>query len=490
MLVLTLPLKLEPWQYDRLNKKMEDGRRIYNSMLSVWQKKYDEMINRKDWRETTAVIQREKEKMKAAGTEKKTSEITEAYNIRNQLMKEYGFTEYSFQSDAIRRASHFSSNIPSRMAALSIGVRMWTAFRSVLYAEGKGVSFRKWYEFNSLVTDNKSGMRFINQDGVFYLILSNRNAHAKEIKISVTCPDDDIYACRILSCPIKQVRLVRRQEKSKWHYYVQLTADVSSCIHQFAVPKYTIGFGKVGIAMWRGELYAVSEHGCVRHFNLNPWKTDTEERVAELNKHIDVLRRKNNPDNYNADGTPKKGAGKWKSSVLQRELGRQKREIQRIERQRRTYLQRTIVYKLLEMGDEFVMYDYFFKNEKNKYEVAVDKTSKEYMNEKAQRKSVQQDAPAELISKLSQKLLTYMRPDVEKYKIPENLYWYQHIEDRSDKSLLPNKVCSVDGIVMPQTAYRAFLMLGYNANTNSFNKEYLDSIWSDFLKNLSEEIAE
>ena len=483
MLVLTLPLKLEPWQYDRLNKKMENARQIYNSMLAKWKAVYAEMTARKDWKETSNIIKTEKEKMNAKGAKKNTPELTKAYQTRNSIMKEYGFTEYSMRADAIRRAAHFAASIPSNMASQSIGIRMWTAFRTVLFAEGENVSFRRWYDFNSLSTDNASGMRFVKQNEKFFLIFSNRNARAKELKIPVACPDDDVYAFRILSCPVKQVRLVRRREKSRWHFYVQLTADISSCVHQFSEPKHTVGFGKVGIAIWRGELYAVSE-GCVKHFLLNPWKDATEKKIAELDQHIDILRRQNNPNNYNSDGTPKSGAKKWNSSVLQRELGRQRREILRIEKQRRIYLQRNIVYELLEMGDEFVMLDYLFKNSRNKYEMTVDKTAQEYIAEKEHRKSVQQDAPAELIGKLSQKLAMYMRPDIERYKVPHELYWYQHIEDRCDRNLFPGKVCNIDGVVMSQTVYRAFLMLAYDAETKSFDKEYLDAIWSGFLENL------
>lgn len=499
ILVLTLPLKLEPWQYDRLNRKMNTACKIYNTMLKKRWKLYLEMTNRKDWKDASEIIKIERRKAeekkkqespdaskkKKKGEEKaeKTPELIAAYEVHNQLMKDYGFSKYGLQSESIQYASHYSAVIPSTMAQMSIGKRMWSAFDDVFFGTGDEVSFKRWHQFNSLSTDGKSGMRLIQDENDRpYILVSNRSAQAKPLKLYFDYPKD-LYGQTLFACPIKVITLVRRQEKSKWHYYVQFSVDASGCTNEMSNPAHPVGFGKVGLAIWRGDLYAVSEH-CVKHFNLNPWREEVEPQRDELTRQMEVLKRQNNPDNYNVDGTAKKGRRHWNHSRRYLELARRKRELERVNRERRALYHRHIVYELLEMGDEFVMYDYYFRTEKEKYKKEEEKTSSEFKKEKDRRKSIQEDAPSALLSMLSQKLKMYQRPDITRYEVPERLYWYQHIENTSQKELLPHRTVFVDGEKMSQTAYRAFLMLGYQGGKKSFDKEYLDSIWPSFLFHL------
>ena len=44
------PLRTEKYQEDILNKRFEIGRKIYNSLVSVTQKRYREMIKTKEYR--------------------------------------------------------------------------------------------------------------------------------------------------------------------------------------------------------------------------------------------------------------------------------------------------------------------------------------------------------------------------------------------------------------------------------------------------------
>lgn len=489
IMVLTLPLNVEPWQYDRLNKKMEVARTIYNTMLHKQWNRYQEMVNRKDWKATTEVIRAEHQK--AEGTPggkkkgKKTPELVAAYDARNQLTKDYGFSEYDFMKEALCYASHYSAVIPSTMASLSIGSRMWTAFEKVLYGTGDKVSFRRRNEFNSLKTDGKSGMRLIrDEQGKPYILLSNRMAKAKQMKLYFDEPED-LYGKTLYNSPVKQITLVRRQEKTKWHYYVQLSVDVSGCPDDVLNHSHPVNYGKVGLAIWRGDLYAVSE-SCVKHFSLNPWRESFEEERDELNRQIEALRRQNNPDNYNADGTIKKGKLSWHHSRRYLDLVRYKRELERKNKERRNIHHRHIVYELLEMGDEFVMYDFYFRTEKEEFDEENKKTNAEYRKAKERRKSIQENAPSELLTLLSQKLKQNQRPEITKCPIPKELYWYQHVEDISDKDLMPHRTIFVGGERLPQTAYRAFLMLGYMNDDKIFDKEYLDSIWPAFLFHMND----
>lgn len=48
--VVQFPLRTEKYQEDTLNKRFEIGRKIYNSLVTVSQKRYKEMIKTKKYR--------------------------------------------------------------------------------------------------------------------------------------------------------------------------------------------------------------------------------------------------------------------------------------------------------------------------------------------------------------------------------------------------------------------------------------------------------
>ena len=48
--VVEFPLKTEQYQEDVLNKRFEIGRKIYNSLVNVTQKRYKEMVKTRKYR--------------------------------------------------------------------------------------------------------------------------------------------------------------------------------------------------------------------------------------------------------------------------------------------------------------------------------------------------------------------------------------------------------------------------------------------------------
>ena len=48
--IVQFPLKTEKYQEDILNKRFEIGRKIYNSLVNVTQKRYKEMMKTKKYR--------------------------------------------------------------------------------------------------------------------------------------------------------------------------------------------------------------------------------------------------------------------------------------------------------------------------------------------------------------------------------------------------------------------------------------------------------
>lgn len=106
------PLKTEKYQEDILDKRFEIGRQIYNSLLSIIQKRYREMIKTKKYRNLISQLSGDKNKDKSTWKKIKV------------IRKQFGMSEYSFYTDVQKVQHHFSKNIDTSTAR-SIATNLW-----------------------------------------------------------------------------------------------------------------------------------------------------------------------------------------------------------------------------------------------------------------------------------------------------------------------------------------------------------------------------
>ncbi|MGF0144798.1 RNA-guided endonuclease TnpB family protein, partial [Sharpea azabuensis] len=99
--IVEFPLKTEKYQEDILNKRFETGRKIYNSLVNVTQKRYKEMIKTKRYRTLLSSL---------SESEKSDKEI---WKQINDMRKQYSMSEYSFHEDVKQMQRHFKDNIDS-----------------------------------------------------------------------------------------------------------------------------------------------------------------------------------------------------------------------------------------------------------------------------------------------------------------------------------------------------------------------------------------
>lgn len=97
--IVQFPLKTEKYQEDILDKRFEIGRKIYNSLVNVTQKRYKEMMKTKKYRNLMSQLSGDKKKDKLIW-----KEISE-------IRKYYGMSEYLFHNDVKKMQQHFSDNI-------------------------------------------------------------------------------------------------------------------------------------------------------------------------------------------------------------------------------------------------------------------------------------------------------------------------------------------------------------------------------------------
>lgn len=104
---------------------------------------------------------------------KKSQEYKDATEMQKNLLKEYGFSEFAFKSEAIKFAKHFACVTNTKVAAISVVTPMWTAFDKMLFGNGKIAHFKKYDTWTSIVSDNKTGIRIVDANNLyrFFIIL-------------------------------------------------------------------------------------------------------------------------------------------------------------------------------------------------------------------------------------------------------------------------------------------------------------------------------
>ena len=501
--VLELPLIVEPWQKNELFKKMECARIIYNNMLSHNLKIYKEIVRTKEWRELNNVIREELScaEKENNGKKKKSPRLKEAYDRKNAILREGGFSDFSFGSQAIQFSKYFQKHISSNMAALSIATPMWVAFEKLLFGNGERVSFKKSGELMSLASNNKSGIRFVCVDGNYRVILSNRKAGARTLSLVVKTPKM-LYEKELLSGDLKKTvkitRIINKKIKNKDVFYVQLTLAKDTPVKYFddGTEKHPLSTGMVGVAVWRDELWAVGDNSIYRASLIPSDEAMFLEKREELSRQMEYLRRIANPQNFNEDGTIKKGIIgsdghkhrlKWYYSGNYNRVKTELRELFRIHDKQKQLLRDKIVWDLLSMGNEFFFADTSFLTKKPEWDEENPLSNTEYKKKKERRKAIQSFAPSALLTKLSQRLEGIEGGMMEKKNIPEELYWYQHDKGISDKELFAGDKLLVSNEVVPHTAYRAFLIRHFDtAISKVYDQKTLNLEFDDFIENLKE----
>lgn len=137
------------------------------------------------------------------------------------------------------------------------------------------------------------------------------------------------------------------------------------------------------------------------------------QKLSDLDREIEHIRRVNNPDNYNEDGTNKTGRLKWVNTNHYKKLLNQKRYLwHKITKSRKNRFGQ-IANEIMELGDEFTIYKDDFKNLQKRKDYDSE-TMSWYDKRKQQGFEIMFNAPNEFLQILETKL-KYLDIPLQKY---------------------------------------------------------------------------
>lgn len=433
--VLTIPLKTEIWQEDVLFKRFEIYRSIYNAMLGYRLKQYRKMTRDQRYKESIEVIysaykaETEKEKKEI----KKSNEYKLATGIQKVLLKEYGFSDFSFRSEAVEFARHFSDITNTKVVAMSVGIPMWSAFDKMLFGNGKIAHFKKYNTWTSIVSNAKTGIRIVDAKKLttsemdsreqYYCLVSSKKG--KDLMMPLKIDRKDYYMLEMMERKIHQVRIVRENVKGKYKYCVQLAVEGSPAIKydKNGEELHKIGNQRLGVYIDTTSITVATAEG-IKSISI-AFPNNDEDRITKLQQYMDNSRRATNPDNFNDDGTIKNGIFKdgqrhplhWTYSNGYIKAKNELSDIYRKQAKNRKIRANKIANQIISIGADITVNDYPFQLAamRKKEDELTEKGTP--ASKKKAGKKIGQNAPATIVTVIDQKLKSRGYSGVVKKKL-------------------------------------------------------------------------
>jgi hypothetical protein len=460
--VITLKLATNYNDIKALEKRYHIAEIIYNSVIKYARKQYKKLLLDPGYKN-------------AKGKD------------RSKLIEEYNLTEFQLFKYVKIIGKKYKKYLDSKVVQ-NIAKYAYVSVRKLLYGNGKHLHFKKYGELDTISTDtNKNKLQYIN--GV---------VRFNNLKIKVRNKDlNNPYIKEALNDRIKFIRIKRLIFNGGYHYYVQLIMEGIPPLKKKEDVK-----GNVGIDIGPSTIAVSSNTSCILN-ELSPKANDYNKKINLILQKMDISKRKSNPQNYNSDGTIKKGKKKWLYSNNYKAL---KRKVKTLYRRKSAYIKQSheiLSNEILSLGNNVFVENMNFKTlqrkskntqRQEKITTVVDSKGNEkqihkYKKKKRFGKSLNNKAPAMLVSIIDRKL-HYLNKEIHKVDTKQfKASQYNHITNTYEKKKLYERENIINNIWIQRDLYSAFLLMNSKDNLKSTDREKCINTFNNFIKLHNECIA-
>ena len=278
------------------------------------------------------------------------------------------------------------------------------------------------------------------------------------------------------------VSLSFKEIRGKVHVWVHITLEgrAKPKLRKDGQPKHTCGQGTIGCDIGTQSI-AYTSAGEVGLKNLAERGTSIKKREAweaELLRRMDESRRAKNPENYNTDGTIRKGKKLWKKSKHYKELQKKYKNVSRIAAENRHLAINEEVNRLRSLGDVFITEPQNAKAlQKRAQKTTINPKTGRYNRKKRFGKSIKNRCPGYFQAKVKAKFQSTGGLYIE---VAKNFRasQYDHTCNEYIKKELSDRMFNLsDGIRVQRDWYSSFLlycavMTGDHINKRKCKKEF------------------
>lgn len=379
--------------------------------------------------------------------------------------------------------------------ALTKAEDIWKAIEKCLYSDGNAIHFSKREDLPSIrakqsnrgiiisVVDDKlqfkcNGLKFgalikdrFENDEVHVILEYLSESDRKDKQAVETLQKDGVCISTYRPC---YASLVCKKIRGKLRVYVHITLEglVKSKYDTFGNRKHKLGKGIVGCDIGTQTIAYTSDNevGLKNLAERGTASSTNERKERRIYRSMDRSRRATNPNNYNLDGTVKKGRKTWKYSNRYKRLKAKHTELCRINAINRHLAIKEDVNHIRSLGEVFVTEP---KNSKKLQKRAKNTTvnTKGKINRKKRfGKSIKNRCPGYFQSQIEKKFNNTNGLYIEvpnHYKASQ----YDHTVDDYVKKKLSDRMYKLsDGTLVQRDWYSSFLLYNIDYLTKTIDR--------------------
>lgn len=334
--VTELPLVVDTEQEPILLSRLEAARQVYNACLGEALRRRETLLHNRAYQ--------------AARRMSVGKARTKAFA---QAQEAVGFTDYALQDYAGQFGHEWIGLHLDSLTVQKLASRAFDAAQKYHFGKRGRPRFKGRNQLDSIEGKTKSsGIRWkLDETGQGQVEWNGgQKEGALDLKLRALIDPQDEVVAHGLQARVKYVRIVRRKLNGRNRFYVQLVCQGKPCRKD----KHVIGKGKVGLDVGPSTVGIVSPDRAELVLFCDKLQRPDKE-IRRLQRKVERQRRANNPDNYNSDGTIKKGPKRWVKSNRQRDTERRLTELHRKQAAYRASLHGQLVNHILAQGDDIHM---------------------------------------------------------------------------------------------------------------------------------------
>lgn len=458
-------LNIPTWQQHRLEKKFKIARVVYNSCLGEALKRNKAVKADKQYR-TLLNESKSKERNK------------KLVDIRlNYRFSEYGIHYF------VKEVQHkFKENIGS-LEAQKLATRAFQTVERLHFGKSKKVHFKNLNDDISVENkSNKTGLRYLEGKIIWGHKPTTKNPKPKNwLCIPISPKADDEYAHLGLLDKTKYVRMLKREVRGEIRYFVQLIQE------GYPPTKRNQNISndetkRIGLDIGTSTI-AISSESRVELRELAPECNNDEKGIRRIQRKMDRSKRSTNPDNFNKNGTIKKGRLTWKYSKGYKKLRQKRKELYRKVAVQRKMSHEKTANDILALGSDIRVETMRFQSLQRRAKNTTRNNTNGKINRKKRfGKSIANRAPAMLLAIIDRKL-DYQGRSIKKIDTyATKASQFNHITGKYDKKKLSERWNDFGEFRIQRDLYSAFLIRNTNDTLDSVDASLCNAQWNFFLE--------
>lgn len=438
---------------------------VYNSCLGESLKRHKAVKSDKEYRKL----------LKEPGSKERDHQLAD-------IRLKYSFSEYGIHHFVKSVQKKFKEHIGS-FEAQKFATRAFQAVEKLHFGKSKKIHFKKMTDNISVENkSNKTGLRYVGGNVLWGDKPTKKNPKPKNwLSMAISPKANDEYAHLALMDKTKYVRVLKREMRGKIRYFVQLIQEGypptkrNRKVSNEETKRVGIDIGTSTIAIYSEDKVSLQE--------LAPECKADERKLRRIQRKMDRSKRSTNPNNFNENGTVKKGRLTWVFSKKYKDLREERKEIYRKISLQRKMSHEKLANQVLSLGSDVRVETMWFQSlQKRAKNTTRNKKNGKINRKKRFGKSIANRAPAMLLTIIDRKLgyQGFSLKKIDTYATKASQF--NHITGQNSKKQLSERWNNFGEFLIQRDLYSAFLICNTNETLNAVDIHLCNIQWDNFVE--------